>query len=235
MYTQKGFRIFLKRIILNNMVLYWLWFYLVRKRKGLEATFFQRDTDVYIDGYPRSGNTFIIYLINRVLPELNVIHHLHAVAPIKIALLLGIPTLIIVRDPMECISSKYLKHFSMRGIKFSPEINDKLLNEFISGYLNYYSFVLKNRKRISLICFSELIKSPHLVLNQIKNYLNINQTISDDALIRIRKSYKGATNTMGSSLPNPTKEQFKFIVKNHITKSNKYLRILELYKSITNK
>jgi hypothetical protein len=224
----------LKKIVSSNILLYYLWFILVRKRKGLDIDFFRRDTDVFIDGYARSGNTFIIHLVRSLLPELNSVHHLHAVAPIKIALLLNLPAFILIRDPMNCISSKYLKHFAMRGIEVNTPIDEHLLNQFISDYLTYYRFVKKNQDRLIILNFDQLIESPKIIVGKIKDRLEIEKKISAEDLSQAIHSYRGATDTMGSSRPNQKKEKYKSLAKEHILQSDKYSGILKLYNSIIN-
>lgn len=102
-----------KKIIKQNVFLYKLWFYLYRKNRGIKISFFGPETSLYVDGYPRSGNTFLVHLIKNIFPDISMVHHFHAVAPIKVALAKEIPTYILVRDPAEAVTSNYLKEFSM--------------------------------------------------------------------------------------------------------------------------
>lgn len=224
----------IKRYVSNNIFLYYLWFKLVRQRKGINVDFFQKDTDVYIDGFPRSGNTFIIHMVKCLIPELKLVHHLHAVAPVKIAFLLDLPVFILLRNPMDCLSSQYLKHFSMRGMNVdSNNIDVKLLDFYIYDYLNYYDFVYKNIDKISLIHFDELVNSTDLVLNHIQDQMGLKKIYTAEDFLEAKKSYRGATNTMGSSRPNEKKEKYKSIIKEYIIDSNKYSELLKLYDSIT--
>lgn len=225
---------YLKQIISTNIILYYLWFKIVRKRKGLDISFFQLDTDVYIDGYPRSGNTFLIHLVKGLFPNLKLAHHLHLVAPIKIALLLDLPVFILIRNPMDCISSKYLKYFTMRGLDVNIDIEEKLLNQFIIDYITYYKYVKNNLNRIKIIKFDQLINSPKKIINIIKVELDIDKNIDNEDITHNINSYTGATNTFGSSRPNPQKEKYKSIVKEHICASDKSSTINELYESIIN-
>ena len=56
-------------------------------------------------------------------------HHLHATAPIKIALKKKIPVFILVRDPKEAITSYYLKTYSLNHEIIPKEINHDLLKK----------------------------------------------------------------------------------------------------------
>jgi hypothetical protein len=73
-----------------------------------------------------------------------------------------------------------------------------------------------------------------LVLKKINDRLDIDKVFSNETILEAKASYRGATNTMGSSLPNEEKEKYKSIVKSHIQDSNKYDEVVELYKSIIN-
>ena len=61
-----------------------------------------RDTDVVIEGYPRSGNSFAVAAFAQAQPRpIRIAHHTHAPANVLTAARLGVPALVVVRDPEE--------------------------------------------------------------------------------------------------------------------------------------
>ena len=67
-------------------------------------------TQVVIDGFQRSANTFAVTAFQVAQPEpVNVAHHLHAAAQIIAAVRAGIPTIVLVREPEETILSHMIR------------------------------------------------------------------------------------------------------------------------------
>lgn len=223
----------MKKAVSGNMVLYYLWFKFVRQRTGLSIGFFDQDTNVYIDGYPRSGNTFLIHLTKQLLSGLNSVHHLHKIAPIKIAIVKDLPVFILIRNPLDAISSNYLKHFAMRDKPVSKQLDLRLLNELILDYLFYYKFVSKHKDRITIIEFHRLINFPGTVINQIADKMDVQKEIGYKNITEAEKLYRGATDPLGSSRPNEKKKFYKNIVKDVLKKSDKYPEVKQLYEQMT--
>jgi len=97
----------LNRLFKSNPALFWLWFKLYRSRKGVRIKWFNKETLFIFDGYPRSGNTYLFHLLKEIYSETQMVHHFHTVASIKIAKQKRIKILILIREPLESISSNY--------------------------------------------------------------------------------------------------------------------------------
>jgi hypothetical protein len=65
-----------------------------------------RTTEIVIEGYPRSGNTFAVVAFRLAQGrEIKMAHHLHAAAQIKRAARLDVPVILLIRKPSEAILS----------------------------------------------------------------------------------------------------------------------------------
>jgi hypothetical protein len=76
-----------------------------------------RTTEIVIEGYPRSANTFTVVAFRLAQGrEIQIAHHLHAAAQIKRAVRLGVPAIVLIREPSEAILSLLVRdpHASMR-------------------------------------------------------------------------------------------------------------------------
>jgi hypothetical protein len=90
-----------------------------------------RTTDIVIEGYPRSGNTFAVVAFRQAQGrEIQIAHHLHAAAQIKRAARLDVPAIVLIREPPEAILSVVVRdpHASMRWALLS--------------YIRFYSTVV---------------------------------------------------------------------------------------------
>ena len=65
-----------------------------------------RTSDIVIEGYPRSGNTFAVVAFRQAQGrKIEIAHHLHAAAQIKRAARLNVPAIVLIREPSEAILS----------------------------------------------------------------------------------------------------------------------------------
>lgn len=76
-----------------------------------------RTTEIVIEGYPRSGNTFAVVAFRLAQGrQIKMAHHLHAAAQIKRAARLDVPAIVLIREPSEAILSLLVRdpHASVR-------------------------------------------------------------------------------------------------------------------------
>jgi hypothetical protein len=88
-------------------------------------------TEIVIEGYPRSGNTFAVVAFRLAQGrEIEIAHHLHAAAQIKRAARLDVPAIVLIREPSEAILSLVVRdpHASMRWA--------------LRSYIRFYSIVV---------------------------------------------------------------------------------------------
>ena len=70
-----------------------------------DARLADRSSELCIEGYPSSGNTFAELTVGEVWPGLRIATHRHCIAAVKRALGLGVPTVVLIREPYGAISS----------------------------------------------------------------------------------------------------------------------------------
>ena len=116
---------------------------------------------LYLDGYPRSGNTYFTALVRELEPQVKFADHLHVVAPIKIALGLKIPTFILMRNPDDAILSYmvHIKQFGVKSAKINLNVNE-LAGQLISDWLRYYRFVDSQFSRLTVVLSEAGFKDP---------------------------------------------------------------------------
>ncbi len=212
----------MKRNIKSNPFLFWTWYQLYHKKWGKPKSWFSADTQLYFDGYPRSGNTFGVHLIRSLWPKMNIVDHFHAIAPLKVAIKRKVPAFILFRDPENAITSAYIKYHALRNKKFSmTEINTNLLKSMMDDYKLYYQWVLNNKADISLIDFKVLVKKPDEVMLRINEKLPQQYSLNKEDLIeRVNHSIDkpfGSKDKLGASLPTKEKDEAKNQLKTYLT------------------
>ena len=83
------------------------------RHRGRDGYLVARDTELVIEGFGRAGNTFAWLAFRSAQPEpVRLAHHTHAAAQVITAARWHIPTLVIVRSPVDSA----LAHMVLRGV-----------------------------------------------------------------------------------------------------------------------
>lgn len=84
----------------------------------------RRTSSIVIEGFPRSANSFAVLAFARAqgatAAELRIAHHLHVPAQVIRGIRLGIPAVVLLRDPLDAVSSLLIREpwRSMDGALF---------------------------------------------------------------------------------------------------------------------
>src|SRR3954447_7440731 len=82
----------------------------MRVRPEKSATLARRDTAIVIEGFLRSGNTFSVAAFQIANgPQLHVGRHLHGAPHVLRAVRLGLPTLVLIRQPRDAVLSYLIR------------------------------------------------------------------------------------------------------------------------------
>lgn len=107
----------------------------------------RRDTDVVIEGYPKSANAFASHAFQAAQPrQLRIAHTTHAAAQIIAGCRRRIPCLVLIRDPAEAVS---------RTALIRPKVSLGLLLE---GWIRFYRPLLRWRPRFAVGGFREVTR-----------------------------------------------------------------------------
>lgn len=106
-----------------------------------------RRTDLVIDGCPRSGNTYAVAAFQHVNDPAHVAlsHHFHSVRQIQRAVRIGVPAIVLIRNPRDVLGSL---------VQFSSAHQP---SGVLTGYANYYGRVLPLVDRVVVADFEEVI------------------------------------------------------------------------------
>ena len=103
----------------------------LRRRDNDGAKIVTAATDLVVEAFPRSGNTFTVTALQNSQPQrLNIAHHLHAPAKLIEAVRLRKPALLIIRRPKDAVLSFVLRHPSIpvaQGLKSWLHFHNALL------------------------------------------------------------------------------------------------------------
>ena len=102
-------------------------------------------TELVIEGYPRSANTFALYAFEIAQQrQVQVAHHLHSAGQVLWAARKGIPTVVLIRNPREAVSSRLIRE---------PRISTEWA---IKDYIQFYERIIPVGDRCLFVTFEEV-------------------------------------------------------------------------------
>jgi hypothetical protein len=129
---------------------------LTRVRHRRDAHWIVRpDTELVLEGFARSGNTFAVDAFELAQGRpVKMVHHTHAPAQVIAAVDRGVPTVVIVRDPMQVV----LSHMAFRNISAEPPLR---------AWIRYHKRIVPYRGRIVVATFEEVTADLGAVIGRI--------------------------------------------------------------------
>lgn len=130
----------------------WLYQAVMRwKSRRVPSLLVRRDrTKLVIEAYPRSSNSFGVRMFRHANPDLTyeeVSHHSHIVSNVKQAVKWNIPVLVIVREPVDAITSNMIAH---------GDTSDSMLRILTTKYLDFYGWCLENKDAMVIAAFEDV-------------------------------------------------------------------------------
>jgi hypothetical protein len=102
-------------------------------------------TEICIEGFLRSGNTFTVIAFQHVQPRVvSIAHHVHAAGAVIAAVRMGTPTLVLIRAPEESVLS-YVTRW--------PTLT---IGQALRGYVRFYDPLVPYRDRFVVGRFDEV-------------------------------------------------------------------------------
>ena len=125
-------------------------------RSGKRRTLARRDTAIVIEGYLRSGNTFSVAAFAVANgTDLHVGRHLHGAPHILRAARLGLPTIVLIRQPRDAVLS-----YLIRRDTLSPD-------DAVLEYLDFYRTALRVRGAFVVGLFDDVVTDFGAILDSV--------------------------------------------------------------------
>jgi hypothetical protein len=134
----------------------YLWDAAMYVRADKRATLARRDTDILIEGFPRSANTFSVaaFIIANGRAG-HVARHLHGAPHILRAVRLGVPTVVLARDPRDAVPS-----YLVRRPTLTP-------NDALQEYVDFYRTSWRVRSGFVIGLFEQVVTDFGVVIEHV--------------------------------------------------------------------
>lgn len=179
-----------------------------------------RNTDLIIEGYPRSANTrFVAALRLSQGRSIKIAHHVHGNQQILLGIKYGIPTVLLIRDPLDASISLILRD---KGITPKQAITD---------YIKFYTPLVVFRNEVVVSSFNETINNLDKIINKINTKYSTNlKTLSNSEIsendikteilrMDMVDKKKSKVNNSTVSLPVFTRNEKKYLIRAKIKNS----------------
>jgi len=121
----------------------------------------RHDTDIVIEGFGGSANSFSIRAFELAQHKhVTIAHHLHAAAQIIFGVRWGIPTLVLIRDPIDTIAS-----LMSRGHVLS-------VRQTLVHYIRFYQTILPFKNGCVVGMFDEVVEDFGMVIRKVNKRFN---------------------------------------------------------------
>jgi hypothetical protein len=181
------------------------------------------NTDMCVEAYPSSANTFLQYLLEELNDQLILAHHSHSTPNMKKAIIKNKPLIVIIRHPRDAIASRLARF---------PHINKGFA---IYEYKEFYSYVYRNHKKTFIITFKDITENPYSVLRRLDELYNFNLNIQDlrQAIENVKERIKDDEKDVSKlALPSDERDKLKKSIKNTIIEHKGYNKCEKTYNNI---
>lgn len=115
-----------------------------------------RETEICIEGFPRSGNTYAVIAFQQAQPRtVSIAHHVHAPGSVLIAVRMGKPAIVLVREPEEAVLSTVIRY---------PQVS---LRQALRGYRRFYEPLVRSRHQLVVGRFEDIVADPGKVIEEV--------------------------------------------------------------------
>jgi hypothetical protein len=123
---------------------------------GFPELAIRRDTQLVIEGFPRSANTFAVVAFQYAQPvKIQIAHHLHVPAQVIRAAQWGIPAIVLIRRPKDAVASLLVRH---------PELE---IRQVLRWYITFYKALYKYRASCVIATFEQVIEDYSLIVQRL--------------------------------------------------------------------
>jgi hypothetical protein len=175
-----------------------------------------RGTEVCIDGFPRSGNTYAAFALLHANPEVRLAHHTHVPMQILRAVNLGVPCVVLARPPLDTLTSLC--------IFADDELSDTIA---FKTYIDFHRRIFPVAGAVVVCTFDELVVDPSVLVRRLNRRYRTSfageEPASDEMkrklLARIERDHRaGRKKRLGWTIPNPEKEELKPGVRRRLSR-----------------
>jgi len=208
-------------------------YYPIYSRKYPANTFaVTKNTEICIEGFPRCANTYSACAFKLVNRDVKLGHHHHVPAQIFKSVSMGIPTVVVIRNPEDAVASLLVLKNSIKA------------DIYVKAYIKFYNSIMSLLDKVIVADFSQTTGNFNQIIEAVNKKFNTNFNLIDNLENRKEEIYKILNDFNGKFekrdikrhyIPNEEKAKFKKEVIKYVKESKLLPEANELYLRIINK
>ncbi|MCF6355775.1 MAG: hypothetical protein L3J26_11855 [Candidatus Polarisedimenticolaceae bacterium] len=136
-------------------------------------------SEIVIEGFPRSGNTFSVAALEWSQHRpLNIAHHLHSASQVIWAFKHNIPAVVLIREPKDAVVSFVIRE---------PYLTLKIA---LRSYISFYTAILPLKNDLLIVTFDELTTDFGGVINKINKRYETAYSLFDHSSENVEKVFE---------------------------------------------
>ncbi|BBM85316.1 hypothetical protein [Candidatus Uabimicrobium amorphum] len=162
-------------------------------RRGKESyhDVVNNNTDLVIDGYPRSANSFALAAFRLAqTTDYKVATHVHTSSQIAIACRSDIPTLVLIRPPRDAVVSH--KSLSLEVNNGDLHVKNIPLSLYLKAYIQFYTLIYPYRDKFVLGKFEQVTSNFSVVIEEINHKFNTKFAVFDHNAQNVEKIFNSS-------------------------------------------
>lgn len=117
-----------------------------------------KNTEIVIEGFPRSANTFAVAAFTFAQGRpVKIARHIHAPAQVIAAVRMGIPTLVLIRHPRDAVASLLIR---------IPHLS---VEQALKNYIRFYITIMPYRGKYVIGTFHQATQNFGVIINEINS------------------------------------------------------------------
>jgi len=154
-----------------------LFFPLVNLKSRSRKLAVGKNTELVIEGFPRSANSFAVGAFQSAQSRpIAIANHLHAPAQILLAARRDIPTLVLIRQPTDAVISMNALHLELSDIQNRSPRNTTL-GQLLRSYIRFYTTIMPYKENYIVGIFEEVIIDFGAVIEKVNQRFNTNFSV----------------------------------------------------------
>jgi hypothetical protein len=136
-----------------------------RKNRERRRLLVNKNTEIVIEGFPRSANSFAVVAFQHAQTrKVSIAHHHHRVEQVIQGVEKNIPVCVLIRDPVDATKSAVLRD--------PGDVNDRLIR-----YIEFYRRAWPLRDRFVIATFSEVTSDYGKIIQKINKKFDTNYSL----------------------------------------------------------
>ncbi|MFT4697410.1 MAG: hypothetical protein ACI9SJ_000533 [Flavobacteriaceae bacterium] len=168
------------------------------KGKGYGRKIITKNTDIVIEGYPRSANSFSVKAFKFDNAEgYKIATHLHAYPQVIVGVKHNIPTLLLIRNPFDCVVS-YMALLA-QAVGFEKINKGYNIEWLLKDYVLFYKKLLPYKDKVVVGVFSDVLTDYGNVINEVNNKFNTKFELFEHSQENVNKVFSSSKSHLSPS------------------------------------